>query len=342
MVIRDAPPTAPLVLVVDDEAGNREVLTRLLRRRGYDVQAVADGESALALIERAAWLPDLVLLDVMLPGVDGFTVCRHIKANDLTRLVPVVLLTGLEAKQHKIEGINAGADDFLTKPVQIEELAARATSLVRLKRYTDELESAESVILSLALTVEARDPYTEGHCQRLAAYSSALGHLLGLDRAAIAALYRGGYLHDVGKIGVADSILLKTAPLTADEFRQMQAHATIGERLCGELRSLRAVRSIVRHHHERLDGSGYPDGLRGNAVPLTAQIVGVVDAYDAMTTTRPYRSALSETQACDELLRDAAVGRFDREMVRKFVEMDRVAALAAELMTPRPRLARTG
>lgn len=329
MVLLDRATPAPLVLVVDDEAGNRELLTRVLSRRNYHVQAVADGESALAWIERANRLPDLVLLDVMLPGVDGFTVCRQIKTNALTRLVPVVLLTGLEAKQHKIEGINAGADDFLTKPVQMEELAARAASLVRLKRYTDELESAESVILSLALTVEARDPYTEGHCQRLAAYSAALGRALGLNRDEIAALHRGGYLHDVGKIGVSDAILLKASPLTADEFRQMQAHTTIGERLCGELRSLRAVRSIVRHHHERLDGTGYPDGLRGDDVPLTAQIVSVVDAYDAMTTTRPYRKALSESRACDELLRDADGGRLNPEIVRKFTEMDRTAALAA-------------
>jgi putative two-component system response regulator len=329
MVLPDRLTATPRVLVVDDEPGNREVLTRVLRKRDYDVQAVADGEAALALLDAADHLPDLVLLDVMLPGIDGFTVCRTLKANPLTRLVPVVLLTGLDAKQHKIAGINAGADDFLTKPVQLEELAARAASLVKLKRYTDDLDSAESVILSLALTVEARDPYTEGHCQRLAAYSSALGRVLGLDRDDLAALYRGGYLHDVGKIGVPDAILLKTSPLDAGEYRQMQAHTTIGERLCGELRSLRAVRVIVRSHHERLDGSGYPDGLRGAEVPLTAQIVGIVDAYDAMTTTRPYRAALTEAHACDELMRDAGKNLFDRELVKTFLGMDRAAALMA-------------
>jgi putative two-component system response regulator len=326
----------PRVLIVDDEPGNREVLTRVLGKRDYDVHAVADGEAALMHIETADRLPDLVLLDVMLPGIDGFAVCRKLKASPLTRLVPVVLLTGLDARQHKIEGIKAGADDFLTKPVQFEELAARAASLVKLKRHTDDLESAESVILSLALTVEARDPYTDGHCQRLAAYSSALGRVLGLSRDDVAALHRGGYLHDVGKIGVPDGVLLKPAPLTAAEFRQMQAHTTIGERLCGELRSLRAVRGIVRHHHERLDGSGYPDGLRGSAIPLTAQIVGIVDAYDAMTTTRPYRAALSDAHACDELLRDAAKGLADRELVQKFIDLDRVDVLAG--MATRPTL----
>ena len=321
MVLPNQPAPPPLVLVVEDEAGNREVLTRVLGRRDYEVHCVADGESALAWIEQSARLPDLVLLDVMLPGIDGFTVCRKLKSNPLTRLIPVVLLTALEAPQHKIEGINAGADDFLTKPVQIQELAARAASLVRLKRYTDDLESAESVILSLALTVEARDPYTDGHCQRLAAYSSALGQALGLDRDDLAALYRGGYLHDVGKIGVSDAILLKAAPLTAGEYRQMQSHTTIGERLCGELRSLRAVRGIVRHHHERLDGTGYPDGLRGDDIPLTAQIVGVVDAYDAMTTTRPYRAALTQAVAFAELHRDAKEGRLNPNIVDAFVEL---------------------
>lgn len=327
--ITDSAPTgqAPLVLVVDDEAGNRELVTRLLTRHGFVVHTAADGEKALDYVAEADRLPDLVLLDVMMPGLDGFAVCRMLKQRPLTRLIPVVLLTGLDAKAHKIEGINAGADDFLSKPVQFEELIARATSLVRLKRFTDDLESAQSVILSLALTVEARDPYTDGHCQRLAAYSSALGRALGLAADEVAALERGAYLHDVGKVGVPDAILLKPSRLTVQEFVLMQAHTTIGERLCGELRALRPVRAIVRHHHERRDGSGYPDGLRGDRIPLTAQIVGVVDAYDAMTTTRPYRQALPSLHACDELLRDAAIGRHNPDIVRTFVDMNREAVV---------------
>lgn len=325
----EAKRAAPLVLVVDDEAGNRQILSRLLTRHGFAVDTADDGQAALDYIREASRLPDLILLDVMMPGLDGFAVCRALKQQPITRLVPVVLLTGLDARGHKIEGINAGADDFLSKPVQFEELMARAASLVRLKRFTDDLESAQSVIMSLALTVEARDPYTDGHCQRLAAYSAALGRALGLGADDVAALERGGYLHDVGKIGVPDSILLKPGRLTAAEFTRMQAHTTIGERLCGELRSLRPVRAIVRHHHERRDGSGYPDGLRGDDIPLTAQIVGVVDVYDAMTTTRPYRQALPAAHACEELLRDAASGRHDLEIVRRFVEMDREAVLGA-------------
>jgi putative two-component system response regulator len=319
---------APLVLAVDDEPGNRELIKRHLEPHGYDVHTCVDAESASTFLASCARLPDLILLDVMLPGMSGFELCRLLKRQPLTRLIPIVLLTSLDARQHKIEGIKAGADDFLTKPVQFEELVARAASLVRLKRFTDDLDSAQSVILSLALTVEARDPYTVGHCERLAAYAAAIGRALGLPGDEVLTLQRGGFLHDVGKIGVPDAVLLKTTRLDAAEFAQMQAHTTIGERLCGELRSLRPVRAIVRSHHERLDGSGYPDGLRGDAIPLTAQIVGIVDAYDAMTTTRPYRAALGEARACDELERDAREGRLNPEIVRVFLGLDRVATLA--------------
>jgi putative two-component system response regulator len=322
-------------MAVDDEAGNRELVTRHLQRHHYDVMTFPDGESALAYLESHQQLPDLILLDVMLPGIDGFALCRRLKEDPLTRLIPVVVLTSLDAPQHKIQGINAGADDFLAKPVQFEELIARAAALVRLKRYTDDLESAQSVILSLALTVEARDPYTDGHCQRLAAYAVAVGRALGMNADELAALERGGYLHDVGKIGVPDAVLLKSERLTREEFALMQSHTIIGERLCGQLRSLRGVRAIVRHHHERADGSGYPDRLRGDAIPLTAQIVGVVDAYDAMMTNRPYRNALTVAAADAELRRDVAEGRLNPEIVRVFVEMDRTAILSgAKLKAP--------
>jgi putative two-component system response regulator len=320
------PQSAYRVLVVDDEAGNRELMTRLLERHHYHVHAVDSGEAARDYLAAASILPDLILLDVMMPGIDGFSFCRELKQNPMTRLIPIVLLTSLDS-QHRIEGITAGADDFLSKPVQFEELTARAANLVQLKRHTDDLESAQSVIISLALTVEARDPYTQGHCQRLAAYATAIGRALGLESSELKALERGAYLHDVGKIGVPDAILLKPSKLNPDEALAMQAHTTIGEALCGELRSLRPVRAIVRHHHERLDGSGYPDRLRGDAIPLSAQIVGIVDAYDAMTTTRPYRQALAQSHACEELLRDVKVGRLNADIVRTFVEMDRENAL---------------
>ncbi len=315
------------VLVVEDEPPNRELLVRLLADHGYAVESVNDGEAALVALERTPL--DLILLDVRLPGIDGFEVCRRVKQSAATRLTPVVLVTGLHDREHKIRGIEAGADDFLSKPFDVHELTARVASLVRLKQYTDELESAESVILSLALTVEARDPYTEGHCQRLAQYAMALGAQLGVTNDELAALQWGGYLHDVGKIGIPDSVLQKPSQLTGAEYELMKQHTIIGERLCGTLRSLAAVRPIVRHHHKRRDGSGYPDGLRGDEIPLLAQIVGIVDLYDAVTTTRPYRAACPPEHAYEELANEVTQGRRDKDVVQEFVALGRKGVLDA-------------
>jgi putative two-component system response regulator len=260
-------------------------------------------------------------MDVLMPKLSGFEVCERIKKNPLTRLTPVVLITALLDRRDKIQAINAGADDFLTKPVNPHELSARARSLVRLKRYTDDLDSAESVIMSLALVIEARDAYTDGHCQRLASYATALGSALGLGPDDLAALFRGGYLHDVGKIGIPDAVLLKAGRLDHREYQCIKDHPVIGDRLCGELRSLRRVRPIVRHHHERLDGSGYPDGLKGDAIPLLAQIMGVVDVYDAITTTRPYKAAETPQRAADELMMEVKRGWRRKDLVETFVAL---------------------
>ncbi len=311
------PHSQACVLVVEDYGSNLAVMAELLTAEGYRVNTAADGEAALASIEQAA--PDLVLLDVGLPGIDGFEVCRRIKERLATRLIPVVLVTGMNESEHRMAGIHAGADDFLAKPINVQELQARVASLIRLKRYTDELDSADTVILSLAMTVEARDAYTEGHCQRLAKYATVLGQAMGLGEEELAALHRGGYLHDVGKIGIPDAILQKPTKLTDAEFALIKQHPIIGEKLCGDLRSLAAVRPIVRHHHELRDGSGYPDGLRGDEIPLLAQIVAIVDTYDAITTTRPYRHALSAEHAYAELRQDAANGLRRCDLVETFV-----------------------
>jgi putative two-component system response regulator len=313
------PGSSGSILAVDDQQVNLDLLIRLLSNHGYQVETAHDGEAALIAIERLP--PDLVLLDVQLPGIDGFEVCRRIKQNPATRLIPVVLVTGLNAREHKIRGIDAGADDFLSKPFDAAELRARVKSLVHLKRYTDDLDSAESVILSLALTVEARDAYTEGHCLRLSRNAAALGAKLNLGAEDLAALHRGGYLHDVGKIGIPDRVLLKPARLTPDEYELIKQHTIIGDRLCGELRSLRLVRPIVRHHHERLDGSGYPDGLRGDGIPMLAQIVSIADAYDAITTDRPYRPARAPEVAYQELVDEAVLGLRRRDFVDAFIAL---------------------
>ena len=303
------------VLVLDDEEPIRRMLTRLLTREGYDVRTAADGPSALDEIRRDA--PDIILLDVMMPDQTGFDVCRSVKGNPETRLTPVVLVTSLAGE--RVQGIEAGADDFITKPFDTRELCARVRSLIRVKQYTDDLDSAEAVIVSLALTIEARDSYTEGHCRRIARHARALGARLGLSSADLDALHRGGFLHDLGKIGVPDAVLLKNGPLTSAERLVAERHTTIGDSLCGQLRLLRNVRPIVRHHHERLDGSGYPDGLQGDAVPLLAQITSVVDVYDALTTDRPYRRALPQARAF-AVLRDEATRGWKRPaLVEKFI-----------------------
>jgi putative two-component system response regulator len=315
----DAVRSAGKVLVVDDEAANVRLLNTLLTREGYVVVTASDGEEALAMVASAH--PDLVLMDVLMPKLSGYEVCERIKHNPATRLTPVVLITALHQQEHKIQGINAGADDFLTKPVDPHELRARAHSLVRLKRYTDDFDSAESVIMSLALVIEARDAYTDGHCQRLASYATKLGTALDLSEEEHAALFRGGYLHDVGKIGIPDAILLKPGRLSDGEYRQIKDHPVIGDRLCGELRSLRQVRPIVRYHHERLDGSGYPDGLKGDQIPLLAQIMGIVDVYDAITTTRPYKSAWTADEAYAELLQEVKRGWRRKDLVDTFIAL---------------------
>ncbi|MDP2320693.1 MAG: response regulator [Acidobacteriota bacterium] len=313
-----------VVLVVDDIEGNARLLSSLLTADGHSVRTAAGGAEAVRIV--LSDHPDLVLMDVMMPEVDGFEACRQIKQEAATRLTPVVLVTSLNDTDSRIRGIDAGADDFLSKPFNRHELLARVRSLLRLKHYTDDLDTAEAVIVSLALTIEARDSNTEGHCQRLAAYAVSLGRALGLNQDDIAALERGGYLHDVGKVGIPDAVLLKPGPLTSDEFRVMKQHTLIGDRLCGELRSLRKVRPIVRCHHERLDGTGYPDGLRGDAIPLLAQLMGIVDVFDALTSARPYKAALPRARAAEELRAEAARGWHRTDLVSTFlglVEGDR-------------------
>jgi putative two-component system response regulator len=307
------------ILIVDDNDANARFLDRLLRRDGHSVRCVSSGAEALAVVAKAC--PDLILMDVMMPGIDGFETCRQLKSQAATRLIPIVLVTALQDSRDRIEGLEAGADDFISKPLNAQELTARVNSLLRIKRYTDDLDTAESVIMSLALVVEARDPYTDGHCQRLARYAAALGTELGLGEEDLSALERGGFLHDIGKVGIPDAILLKPGPLTSAEYTVMKSHAAMGDRLCGELRSLQRVRPIIRAHHERLDGTGYPDGLRGDAIPLLAQIIGVVDVFDALTTDRPYRAALSPEAACRELVREVERGWKRTDLVGSFIDM---------------------
>jgi putative two-component system response regulator len=305
--------------VVDDNEDIMVLMQELLATRGYDVIAVPD--AARAEIEVLRRPPDLILSDVIMPGKSGYELCRELKANPATRLIPFVLITGLTDRQDRLLGIESGADDFLHKPIFPEELFARVKSLLKLKEFTDELETAESVLCTLALSVESRDPYTEGHCERLALNASDLGRHLGLGQESIVALRRGGYLHDLGKIAVPDEILKKGTNLTADEWTVMKLHPITGETICRPLKSLRLVLPIIRNHHEHCDGSGYPDGLRRNEIPLLPRILQVVDVYDALRTARPYKPALIHEQAAQTMRQEARSGYWDEELVGEFLSL---------------------
>jgi putative two-component system response regulator len=326
--------SAGTVLVVDDVPASLHGLRQLLEAHGYSVLVAQDGEEAveIALRER----PDIVLTDVRMPKKDGFEVCRELRSRETTRLTPVILVTGAAETNDKIRAIDAGASEFLSKPIDISELRVRVRSLVQLKRYTDDLDSAEAVLRSLALTIEARDAYTEGHCKRLANYAVALGQRLELPDEDLLTLERGGYFHDIGKIGIPDAVLLKRGKLTKAERQIMTQHPVIGERLCGDLRVLHNVRPIVRHHHERLDGSGYPDGLSGDGIPLVAQIIGIVDVYDAITTNRPNRPRRSREVAFEELLDEVKRGWRRRDLVEAFIAQRRERPMPWELEPAAP------
>jgi putative two-component system response regulator len=320
---------AATVLVVEDDAANRALLTHVLESEGFRVHALADGEAGLAAV--ATIDPDLVLLDVGLPGLDGFEVTRRLRMDARHVTLPILLLTGRTLPSDVVTGLNSGADDFITKPFSQPELIARIRSALRLRRALVGMEAAHAVVTALANAVEAKDAQTEHHCERLALLAGRLGVRLRLSPAELDAVTYGALLHDVGKIGVPDSILTKQGPLDDDEWELVRRHPEIGERICAPLRSFGAFGPIIRHHHERWDGTGYPGKLRGEGIPIGARIVGLVDAFDAITHDRPYRAARSLEEALDEL--GAAAGRqFDPDLTRLFV--DDVARMSGQLPNP--------
>ena len=321
------------ILVVDDDPMIIDVLKRFLSREGYRVVTARNGVEALEKV--AQQQPDLILLDVTMPEMDGFMVCKHLKDDENTALIPITMLTGLDDREHRTRGIAAGADDFLTKPFEQSILRARITSQLRLKRLTDQLEHTENVIFMLAQAVEAKDSYTEGHLRRLRSYGEQLAIACGLNSNEVRAVRYGGILHDIGKIGVSEAILHKPGPLTPDEMAQMQLHPEIGAGIVSQMRFARDVAPIIRWHHEYWDGSGYPNGLCGEEIPIGARIITIVDAYDAMTTDRPYRAALS----LDETIRRLRAGRgtqFDPHTLDIFLDM----IISGKLILVEPERAR--
>ncbi len=307
------------ILIVEDNPLSADLLSQTIRDMGYQTAIAADGIQAVDMIPTEK--PDLILLDVMMPGMDGYGVCRKIRENEATRRIPIVMITSLSEMGEKVKGIEVGADDFLTKPFNNTILYARIRALLRTRYLNEQLENAEVVIQSLALSIEAKDPNTEGHCERLFRYTTILGKHLGMPEEQVRALQRGGYLHDIGKIGIPDTILLKAGPLTDKEWEVMRQHPTIGERICTPLQSLKLTLPIIRYHHEKWDGTGYPDHLKGKQIPITARVLQVADVFDALATNRPYRKAMPVPDVIALMRKECDQGWWDKEVLEEFITL---------------------
>jgi putative two-component system response regulator len=304
------------ILVVDDNRTNALLLERVLVGDNHIVDIANDGQEALERVDHNC--PDLILLDLDMPRVDGYEVCRRVKSNPRTRFVPIVIVTAQNAFDAKLRAWELGADDFITKPFQCLEVVARCRSLLRIKDLIDERDSAEAVVLGFARVVEAKSPYTHGHSERVAAYALTLAAEVNLPEDEWETLRKGALLHDIGKVSVPDAILDKPASLTPAEFDIMKQHTVQGARIAEPLRSVRDAVPLIRWHHERLDGRGYPDGLMGGAIPLLVRILSVADVYDSLSSARPYRGAIPHPQCLEILERDAGGGGLDPELVTAF------------------------
>jgi putative two-component system response regulator len=315
------------------------LLAQVLARAGFDTVEAADGDEGLrqARSER----PDLVVLDLGLPRVDGFEVCRRLRADAAFSTLPIIVLTGRSDLGDVVAALDAGADDFVAKPFRQPELLARIRSALRLRAAYEHVQGAHAVVAALANAVEAKDQLTEDHCQRLASLSVRLAAEAGIGGPELEWIALGALLHDVGKIGVPESVLGKPGPLSDEEWALMRRHPEIGERICQPLAFAAQVRPMIRHHHERWDGRGYPDALRAEAIPLGARIIGIVDAFDAMTHDRPYRPSLDLDQAIDEVRRNVG-HQFDPDLAPSFMAIIEGRSMEPDEPEPMPTLALLG
>lgn len=297
------------VLVCDDTVSNREMLQEILQGAGFDVLCVESGEAILPAISEDK--PDLILLDIRMPGLDGFDICDWVKRTPETQFLPVILVTALNDARDRLRSAQVGADDFLTLPVNRLELVARVRSLLRLRTYYRDLEEHQAVVLSLASVLEAKDPYTKGHSARVGELAARLAREVGLPQEECEQMKVAGLLHDIGKVGVPERLINKAGQLTDEEFLTIMGHPGGGERLCRPLKTVQSLLPMIRYHHERYDGKGYPDHLRGDEIPLGARVLSLADAYDALTSDRSYRKSLSPEEALSILAREAVEGHWD-------------------------------
>ncbi|MEP6961048.1 MAG: HD domain-containing phosphohydrolase [Acidobacteriota bacterium] len=309
----------PTILIVDGIELNRRLLKGILKASPYKILEATRPSEAFVLLENEKI--DLVMADLVMPEMSGIEFCGMLKADRRTQLIPILMTTGVQGIENEVAGLESGADEFLIKPLKPSLVRVRVRTLLRNKVLIDSLEEAETILFVLAQSVEHRDKYTGLHCQRLAAYSTALARALGLPKHDQLALFRGGYLHDIGKISIPDSILFKRGLLTDQEWEVMRQHTVRGEEICRPMKTLAPVLPIIRSHHERWDGSGYPDGLRGEDIPLLARVMQVADIYDALTTSRPYKPAFSHERAIQVMQEEARRGWRDPELVPLFAEI---------------------
>ena len=309
----------PAVLIVDPVEMNRRLLRGTFKTAPYRFLEASRPSEALAILEREKI--DLVVVELALPEMSGLELCRRLKSGRQTQLIPILILTNAQGSDNEVAGMSSGADDFLIKPFHPAVLRAHVRAMLRTKAAIDSLEEAESILFALAQTIEQRDRYTGGHCQRLANYGLTMGLALGLSRPELLTLHRAAYLHDIGKISIPDAVLLKMGGLDRDEWFVMRQHTIRGEEICRPMKSLAPVLPVIRSHHERWDGSGYPDGLKGDQIPLLARILQIVDIYDALNTARPYKLAKTHRESLDMLQAEADRGWRDPELVSLFREI---------------------
>ena len=307
------------ILLVEDDPQAVGILEPILVSKGFSVAVARDGVEGLEKVRLLS--PDILLLDVHMPRMNGIELCRRIKNDDAMRLTPVVMLTAMADLEKKLEALEAGADDFVNKPYNTVELVTRIKSLLKVKYLNEQLDTAEAVLFSMARAIEAKDAYTQGHVERVSQLAVRMGNHLGLPEEEIDALRKGGILHDIGKIGVPDKILNKAGPLTTEERRIIRMHPGQGSVICEKLKSIRGAIPVIRYHHERIDGTGYPDHLSGQDIPLVARVMTIVDIYDALTTTRSYRKRLPQDVALEIMWDEAKKGWWDQEVLAEFETM---------------------
>jgi putative two-component system response regulator len=325
----------PLIMLVGVRSETTSNWKLFLQNQNYEVFVVEDGDAALKACQSLQ--PDLVLLNDAPPGIDAPELCRRMKADPLNHLIPVVLVKPSVDVSDMARGLEAGAVDYWGRPSSLWDALSRVQSLLRLKSYID--EQAKAVLVSLARSIEAKQPFRTGHSERLAEFAAQLGESCGLAEEDLRELRIATWLHDIGKIAVPDTILLKPGPLNEEETEIVRQHPVIGEKICAPLKALRNILPLIRHHHERMDGTGYPDRLRGDQIPLKARILQVVDVYDALVTDRPYREALGPEEALGILYREAMYGWLDVSLVRNFSHIYRPAQSSPARRRPKSMLA---